>query len=66
MRSTETSIAPEKHCDAYDEGLEGMDIIKLTFVGRTDHCPLLYWKLAADPSLSTGTAHVAGHFVLIL
>ena len=63
MRSTETSITPEKHCDTYDESLEGMGIIKLTLVGGTDHCPFLYWKLAADPSLSPGTAHVAGHFV---
>ena len=60
MRFTETSIAPEKHCDAYDESLEGTDTIKLTLVGRTDHCPSLYWKLAADPSLSLGTGYVAG------
>ena len=64
MRSTETSITPQKH--SYDESLESMGIIKLTLVGRTDHCPFLYWKLAVDPSLSPGTAHVAGHFVYIL
>ena len=43
MRSAETSIAPEKHYDAYDEGLEGMDIIKLTLVGRIDSWSFLYY-----------------------
>ena len=53
-------VMPAKHSDACDESREGTDIIKLMLVGRVHHCPYLYWKLAAGPSLSLGTGYVAG------